>query len=128
MKIKECKLNKILNCDKEKNIVNVAKLLNTKNERHCIITDKKNPIGIISITDIANRLVAKGKDPKTTKAKDIMTHPIKTIDSGKKLTDAYIEMMKERIYAFPVVEKNKLKGILEFKEVIKNLSLKKIKK
>ncbi len=121
MKIKDCKLKEVLSCDKYENIVEVAKILREKRQRHMIVTDNKKPIGIISTTDINNRLVAENKNPMKTKAEEIMTAPILTKDINENLTQAYIEMIKENIFSVPITENEKLKGTLELKEAMEKL-------
>ena len=86
-----------------------------------IVTDNKKPIGIISTTDINNRLVAENKNPMKTKAEEIMTAPILTKDINENLTQAYIEMIKENIFSVPITENEKLKGTLELKEAMEKL-------
>ena len=121
MKIKDCRLKEVLSCDKYENIVEVAKILREKRQRHMIVTDNKKPIGIISTTDINNRLVAENKNPMKTKAEEIMTAPILTKDINENLTQAYIEMIKENIFSVPITENEKLKGTLELKEAMEKL-------
>jgi len=122
MKISDCKLKEVLSCDKYENLVEVAKILREKHQRHMIVTDKKKPIGIISTTDICNRLVAENKNPMKTKAEEIMTAPILTKDINENLTQAYIEMIKENIFSVPITEDEKLKGTLELKDAMEKLA------
>ena len=44
------------------------------------INDDDYPVGIISMTDINNRIVAEGKNPADLKAKDIMSAPVDVAD------------------------------------------------
>jgi len=121
MRIKDCRLKEVLSCDKYENIVEVAKTLKEKRLRHIIVIDKKKPIGIISTTDICNRLVAENKNPMKVKAEEIMTAPILTKDLDENLTQAYIEMIKENIFSVPITENGKLKGTLELKDAMEKL-------
>jgi len=128
MKISSCKLHEVLSCDEETNIVEVAKKLRIKRERHLIVTDKGKPIGIISTTDISNRVVAEGKDPKKVKAKEVMTAKIISKDINEPITQAYIEMVRENLVSCPITEKGKLKGILDIREIMNVLSKSSAKK
>jgi len=122
MKIKDCELIEVLSCEKDENIVKIAKSLRDKKQRHIIVTDSGKPVGIISTTDINNRLVAENKNPEKTKAKDIMTKDILVKDIEEPLTQAYIEMIKKNIFSCPITQKEKLKGTLELREAMKNLA------
>lgn len=121
MIIKDCKLRKILNCEKNTNILEIAKTLRDNKERHIIITDNKRPIGIISTTDINNRLVAENKNPIETKASEIMTTHILVKDINEKITQTYIEMIKEDVFSCPVTENQELKGVIDLKELMNHL-------
>ncbi|MFH1380751.1 MAG: CBS domain-containing protein, partial [Candidatus Omnitrophota bacterium] len=54
-------------------------------------------------------------------AKDIMTHSVKTISSGKKIKDAKGMLEKFRLKGAPVMEKNKLLGIITMSDIRKAL-------
>ena len=127
MKIKDCQIKDVLECDDNKSIVEIAQILKKNNSRHVIITDNKKPVGIISITDISNRVVAEGKDPKKTKAKDIMTKNIFYKDIESLLSDTYVEMVKNNMISCPVTQNNKLIGVVELREVMGKLSQIKLK-
>ena len=73
MKVKNCTLLKALNCDIDEDIVNVAKILKQNKQRRIIVIDNNQvPLGIISTTDMNNKVVAENKDLQKLKAKDIM--------------------------------------------------------
>jgi len=118
MEIKDCKLRKVISCDKEENIVNVSKKLRDNKERHIIVTDNEKPIGIISTTDINNRVVAENKDIKKTKAGEIMTSPIIIRDINAPLVQTYIDMIKQNTFSCPITKDNKLIGVLDLKELM----------
>jgi CBS domain-containing protein len=121
LKIKDCKLRKTLQCDKEDNIIDVAKKLRDDKERHVIVTDSGKPVGIISTTDINNRVVAENRDLKKTMAKDVMTPHIMIKDSEESLAKAYFEMLKANVFSCPIVDKDKLIGALDLKEAMNHL-------
>lgn len=121
--IKQVKLLPFLSVDLEDSSVEVAKKLHDFQERRIFVVDKKkSPAGIISIVDINDRIVAKGKNPKTTKAKDIMSYPLKLIlDINTPLEEAKKKMIHNNNYYIPVVEKSKLKGLLTYSTILESL-------
>lgn len=121
MQLKECKLRKVMECDDNTPIVEVAKKLKENRERHIIVTKNKKPVGIISTTDISNRVVAENKNLKEVKAKEIMTSQILVKDINESAEKVYIEMIRENLFSIPIVEDGKLKGILDIKELMTNL-------
>lgn len=121
MKIKECNLKKVISCDITDNAIDIAKKLRDNKERHIIVLEKQKPVGIISTTDINNKVVAENKDLKKTKAKDIMTSKILVKDINEEITPVYIEMIKENIFSCPVVCNGELKGSIDLKELMNSL-------
>ncbi len=128
MRIKDCELREVISCDKSDNIVSVAKKLKQEKERHIIVTEKNKPVGIISTTDVNNRVVAENKNPQKTTANEIMTSPIMTQDIDEQLAKAYFEMLKSNVFSCPVTQKGKLVGALDLKTAMNHLIKNKFKK
>ena len=118
---------KVIQFDENSFIYKIGKELGKYDVGCAIITRNKKPVGIISITDISNRVVAEGKDPKKTKAKDIMTKNIFYKDIESLLSDTYVEMVKNNMIFCPVTQNNKLIGGVELREVMGKLSQIKLK-
>ncbi|VVB79211.1 CBS domain protein [uncultured archaeon] len=119
--VKACKLVPAVTVGINDNAIEVAKKLHHFQERRIfVINEKKSPIGIISLVDINDRVVAKGKDLKKTKAKDIMTYPLHLIlDVNELLNTAMKKMVLKDNFYVPVTEKGVLKGLLTYSSVIK---------
>ena len=125
MKVANCTLLKPLHCSNETNIAEAAKILRDNKQRRIIIVDERmHPVGIISTTDINNKVVAENGDTKSLKAKDIMTSPIYLVcDINDDLSDLYRKMHMHESYFCPVVKDKKLIGVLTFGELMKNISV-----
>ena len=68
MLVKNCTLIKPLYCKKNTNVVEAAKILRDNQQRRIIVVDdKEHPIGIISTTDMSNKVVAGNKDASKLK-------------------------------------------------------------
>lgn len=104
-------------------VVDVAKKLHDFQERRAyILNGKKFPIGIISIVDINDRVVAKGIDPKKVKAGDIMSYPLNIIlDVNTPVEEAKKKMAAHDNYYCPVIEKGVFKGLLIYSNLIEAL-------
>lgn len=121
MKVADCTLIKPLHCSPETNAVETAKILRENKQRRIIVVDEnKHPIGIISTTDMNNRIIAENKDASRLKAKDIMTSPIYLICGiNDSLNDVLKKMHEHESYFCPVTKDNKLVGVLTYGELIK---------
>lgn len=102
-------------CRENEDALEVAKILRDTQRRHLIVLDSKDkPVGVISTVDINNRVVAEEKDPKKTKAKDIMTKNIAIASIEDSYDKAYQTMAKLGTNSIPVIKDGKLVGMLEF--------------
>ena len=84
-----------------------------------IVTASGRPVGIITETNIMRRIVGPRMDPATIWAKDIMTGPLITIDPNADLTEAAKLMAKNNINRLPVMEGNKLVGLISSTDILK---------
>ncbi len=75
---------------------------------HSLITKKtkKYPeIGIVTSTDICDKIVAAGRNPAQTKVCEIMTAPLITVNAELDLVACAVIMKERRIHHLPVVDK-----------------------
>ena len=123
MKVKNCTLIKPLSCKKEDDAVKVAKILSAKRQRRIIVVDRKGyPVGIISTTDMSNKVVAEGKNPSKIKAERIMSSPIYLVcDMEDGLNDIFARMVRHESFFCPVTKNKKLYGILTYGELFRQV-------
>ena len=121
--IKQIELIPVATVKLEDNAITIAKKLHDFQERRIfVVNEKKYPAGIISVVDINDRVVARGKDIKKTKAKDIMTYPINLIADVNDLAEEILKkMIQKDNYYVPVTEKGILKGLITYASIIKAL-------
>lgn len=119
MKVKDCMCGEVYCVKPETTINEVAKLME-KNHIGCVpVCDNENSIvGMITDRDITLRTVACDKDAKTTKASDIMTCNVCTCNENDTITDAERKMAEYQIRRIPVVDNNKVIGILTFGDLV----------
>jgi CBS domain-containing protein len=79
------------------------------------------PIGIVTERDIL-KLVAKGLDPKNVKLREIMNTPLITIPSDATIEEASEIMTKRMIRRLPVVEEDKIVGIITTRDITRGLT------
>jgi signal-transduction protein with cAMP-binding, CBS, and nucleotidyltransferase domain len=77
-----------------------------------IVVKNKNPIGIITETDLNKKIVAPGKNPNKIKVSDIMSSPMVFSNPNDDLEIAVEKMEKYKIKRLPVVERGKIVGII----------------
>lgn len=121
MSLKECKLEKAHTCKESDNIEQVSKKLKSGKVRHLyVLNSKKEPVGVVSVTDVVNRVIAAGKNPKKSKAKDVMTKPVKCVELKADAADTYYSMVRNNVFSCPVVDdKGKISGVITMHEAMK---------
>ena len=84
-----------------------------------IVVSGGRPVGIITETNILRRIVGPRMDPATVWAKDIMTSPVITIDPNSDLAEAAKTMAQRRINRLPVMNGDKIVGLLSSTDIVK---------
>jgi len=68
--------------------------------------------------DIIDRVVSSGLNPDQTKAREIMSTPIYTVESEAKVIDAARYMRRKKVKRIGVTYKGKIEGILSIWDII----------
>jgi CBS domain-containing protein len=83
-----------------------------------VITRQGKPVGIVTDRDIALKVIMKDKKGSEIKAKEIMSSPLLTIESDVSLGKACAHLAKKGVRQLPVVEDDKLVGILGIRNIL----------
>jgi trk system potassium uptake protein len=84
-------------------VTDAVSLLHAKKaETTIVITKEEKPIGIVTDTDILDKVVSRGEDSDFVNLKSIMSSPIITISSSATVKQAIDLMRKNRIKRLPV--------------------------
>ena len=98
----------------------ISNLMKERKVGSIIIVDQNtDPVGIITERDIVRRAVSYNKDPKTTKATEIMSKPLITVRKVTYLYEAAKKMAKNQIRRLPVVQNKTLVGIVTVTDIMK---------
>ncbi|MCP8322615.1 MAG: CBS domain-containing protein [Candidatus Methylarchaceae archaeon HK02M2] len=81
-------------------------------------TERRRPIGIVTERDIL-RMVELHSEPKLFEIKKIMSTPLVTINPNTDIEDAAKLMTKKRIKRLPVIENDRLVGIITSSDIMK---------
>jgi CBS domain-containing protein len=82
-----------------------------------VVLEKKKMVGIISERDYARKVILKGKSSKKTKVREIMTSDVIHVSPDQKVGKCLSLMTKKRIRHMPVLEKDRLVGLLTIEEI-----------
>lgn len=84
-----------------------------------IVEENKYIKGIITEKDLVKKVVAKAKDIKKLKAKDIMSNIIVTVKPDSDIIEAMKIMDINKVRRLPVVNDGKLIGLLTVRDILK---------
>lgn len=77
-----------------------------------------SPIGIVTKTDLVEKVISKNLMPNKVYAKDIMSTPLHTVEPDEKIENALRKMTKLRVGRLAVTYKNRLVGIVSVKDIL----------
>jgi len=80
--------------------------------RAVLVTDDGKLLGVVTRKTLVQKVVATGRDPRTTALRDIAEPPLFTLDASMDLDDAFHALEDNDLERVPVVEDGRLVGIL----------------
>ncbi len=124
MRAKDCMSNEVVWVNPNSTVCDVAKLMNEKHIGSVPVCDEnQNLVGIITDRDIILRSIACEKDFKQTKANEIMTTDVIRTSKDTDISWVVGIMSKNQIRRIPVVENEKLVGIISIGDLARSKKL-----
>ncbi len=77
-----------------------------------VCDDDGKLVGVVTRKTLVQKIVASGRDPRSTALRDIAEPPLFTLDASIDLDDAYRALEDQDLERVPVVEDGRLVGIL----------------
>ena len=109
---------KLLTAPPETTVSKAAKLMAKRKVGAVMVVRRKSLVGIFTERDIVVRILAKGRDARTTPLADVMTTSPQTVNPGKSFGYALLVMHENGIRHLPVVENGKLIGIVSARNAL----------
>ena len=86
-----------------------------------VLSDTGQLVGIISERDYARKVMLKGKSSRETQVDAIMTRVLTTIDKEARIEECLALMTQQRIRHLPVLEADRLIGIISVGDLVKSI-------
>ena len=80
--------------------------------RAVLVTEEGRLAGVVTRKTLVREVVARGRDPRATALREIAEQPYFTIDSSMPLSEAFALLEEQDLERVPVVEGNRLVGVL----------------
>lgn len=124
MKIKDCMCNNVKWVTPNTNVCDCAKVM-SDNKIGCVpVCDEKNEVvGIVTDRDVILRTIACDKDCKNTPVSEIMTTNVCLCNANSEIEEAEKLMSQNAIRRLPVIENNKIVGIITLGNLFQNKNI-----
>lgn len=83
-----------------------------------VVTKNGAPVGIVTKTDLIEKVVSRNLRPSDVKASEIMSSPLHTIEPDEALEDALRKMTALKVSRLVVTYKNRVVGIVSVKDIL----------
>ena len=101
----------------DETVYNALALMAEKEIGALVVVKKGKMVGIFSERDYARKVILKGKSSKETRVGEIMTSEVIHVSPDKKVGKCLSLMTKKRIRHLPVLDKDRLVGLLTIEEI-----------
>jgi len=119
VKVKDIMKKQVITVDSNISISDVAKIMTNNRIGSVIVMKKLKPVGIVTDDDIVG-IIAKGKNPKGVKVRDLPQTKKKfvTATPNEDILKITKRMIKSGVKRIPVLHAGRLVGIISDKEIL----------
>jgi CBS domain-containing protein len=122
LRIGEIMIKDVVTIEGKITVEEVAIMMNQREIGCVIVVQDENPIGIITERDMLKRVLLESKDPKTTKAFQIMSAPLFFGDPHTSVQDAVKLMAEKKIKKLPIIDEGHLVGMLTLTDLARSVA------
>ena len=107
--------------DADKSVAYAAKMMRDEDVGLAPIVEGDRLVGTLTDRDIAIRVVAEGRDPESTTAREVASTDVITVDPQQELDEALRLMAQHQVRRLPVIEEDgRLVGIVAQADVARH--------
>jgi CBS domain-containing protein len=110
--IKDVMTSEVKACDPDTRVAEVAKIMAREDIGPVPVVEDGRLTGIVTDRDIVVRVVAEGRDPNATTVGEIASRDLVTVSPDDDLDTALKQLAQNQVRRVPVVEGDRLVGIV----------------
>jgi CBS domain-containing protein len=115
--ILDAKGSQVFSVAEDHTVLDAAHTMNQHRVGALVVTRTDKVVGIFTERDVLNRVVAAGRDPAQTRVRDVMSTPVACCTPETTHDECRTVMRNERIRHLPVVQAERLVGIVSIGDV-----------
>lgn len=117
----ECASRPVRTIDAEASVREVVKVMNEHRVASLLVTRNGKPVGIITERDILQRAIEDEKNLESTRAREVMSQPVQSIDSNATLKEACEAMTMLRVKKLLVLRDGRPEGFITIADLVKKI-------
>jgi len=129
MKAKDIMTKGVISIKRDATVKDAMKMMLERRVTSLIVEKEKEyeNFGILTRKDIINKVIALSRDPSNVKVRDIMSEPLLCISPEFSVENIARLMEKTNIRRFPVVEDDKIIGLVSNSDIMRAVTIEIIK-
>ncbi len=105
----------------EASVYDAIEIMADKEVGALVVMEGESLVGVFTERDYARKIVLQGRSSRDTKIKDIMTSRVAYARPGQSVEECMAVMTEKRIRHLPVIEDEKLLGIISIGDLVKSI-------
>ena len=122
-KIRDLMVKKVITLQAHASVHGAVKLMNENKIGSLVIVRNGETVGILTERDMLERVLEKCKNPKETHVFEVMTSHVITGTPEMEIPEATSLMFKNKVKKLPIVERDKLVGMVTLTDVARATSV-----
>ena len=111
--------NQVWSVKPDTKVYDILQLMADKNIGAVLVMENDKIEGIFSERDYARKVALEGKSSRQLPVKEIMSSKVLFVNPERSAEECMALMIKKRIRHLPVIENNKLQGLISIGDVVK---------
>ncbi len=116
-------MNELVTIEGSVSVKEAAEKMLEKGIGSIVVTEKGNPVGIVTKSDLLSRVIVNCRDPRECRIGDIMSSPLISINKNTPLLDAMRELRHRKVRRLLVNDGVKLVGIVSECDMINAVTI-----